>query len=102
MCGRYRRLSDKQRIAEVFHVGMDLEDIYLEPEYDIAPGSVQPVVFTGESGEHEIALMRVQNALTKQRSGRTHFNSAVASSLPTPFLNGRRSNREGRNPSTRL
>ena len=58
MCGRYRRLSDKQRIAEVFHVGMDLEDIYLEPEYDIAPGSVQPVVFTGESGEHEIALMR--------------------------------------------
>ena len=37
---------------------MDLEDIYLEPEDDIAPGSVQPVVLTGETGEREIALMR--------------------------------------------
>jgi putative SOS response-associated peptidase YedK len=58
MCGRYRRRSDKQRIAEAFHVGMDLEDIYLEPEDDIAPGSIQPVVLTGEEGEREIALMR--------------------------------------------
>jgi putative SOS response-associated peptidase YedK len=58
MCGRYRRRSDKQRIAEAFQVGMDLEDLYLEPEDDIAPGSVQPVVLTGESGEREIALMR--------------------------------------------
>jgi putative SOS response-associated peptidase YedK len=58
MCGRYRRRSDKQRIAEVFHIGMGLEDIYLEPEDDIAPGSIQPVVLTGETGEREIALMR--------------------------------------------
>lgn len=58
MCGRYRRRSDKQRIAEVFHVGMDLEEIYLGPEDDIAPGSIQPVVVTGEAGEREIALMR--------------------------------------------
>ena len=58
MCGRYRRRSDKQRIAEAFHVGMGLEELYLEPEDDIAPGSVQPVVLTGESGEREIALMR--------------------------------------------
>jgi putative SOS response-associated peptidase YedK len=58
MCGRYRRRSDKQRIAEVFHVGMGLEEIYLEPEEDIAPGSMQPVVFNSESGEREMALMR--------------------------------------------
>jgi putative SOS response-associated peptidase YedK len=58
MCGRYRRRSDKQRIAEAFHVGMGLEDLYLEPEDDIAPGSIQPVVLTGETGEREIALMR--------------------------------------------
>jgi putative SOS response-associated peptidase YedK len=58
MCGRYRRRSDKQRIADAFHVGMDLEEIYLEPEDDIAPGSIQPVVLTGDSGAHEIALMR--------------------------------------------
>ena len=58
MCGRYRRRSDKQRIAETFHVGMDLAEIYLEPEEDIAPGSIQPVVFASDSGEREIALMR--------------------------------------------
>ena len=58
MCGRYRRRSDKQRIAETFHVGMDLAEIYLDPEEDVAPGSMQPVVLTGESGEREIALMR--------------------------------------------
>ena len=58
MCGRYRRRSDKQRIAEAFHVGMGLENLYLEPEDDIAPGSIQPVVLTGQAGEREIALMR--------------------------------------------
>ncbi|HEY2857117.1 MAG TPA: SOS response-associated peptidase [Terracidiphilus sp.] len=58
MCGRYRRRSDKQRIAETFHVGMGLEDLYLEPEDDVAPGSIQPVVFENNTGEREIALMR--------------------------------------------
>ena len=58
MCGRYRRRSDKQRIAETFHVGMDMADIYLEPEEDIAPGSIQPVVLAGDAGQCEIALMR--------------------------------------------
>lgn len=58
MCGRYRRRSDKQRIAEAFHVGMDLSEIYVEPEDDIAPGSIQPVVLAGDSGEREIVLMR--------------------------------------------
>lgn len=58
MCGRYRRRSDKQRIAEVFHIGMDLEDIYLEPDEDAAPGSIQPVVLIGDEGDRELALMR--------------------------------------------
>lgn len=58
MCGRYRRRSDKQRIAEAFQVGTDLSDLYLEPEDDVAPGSMQPVVLTGNEGEREIALMR--------------------------------------------
>jgi hypothetical protein len=31
MCGRYRRRSDKQRIAETFHVGIGLDELYLEP-----------------------------------------------------------------------
>ena len=58
MCGRYRRRSDKQRIADAFSVGMGLEELYLEPEDDIAPGSVQPVVLSNKSGEREIAMMR--------------------------------------------
>ncbi|MFP5276273.1 MAG: SOS response-associated peptidase [Acidobacteriota bacterium] len=58
MCGRYRRRSDKQRIAEAFEVGMGLEELYLEPEEDIAPGSIQPVVLTNQAGEREIVLMR--------------------------------------------
>ena len=28
MCGRYRRRSDKQRIAEAFEVVMGLEELY--------------------------------------------------------------------------
>jgi len=58
MCGRYRRRSDKQRIAEAFSVGLGLEELYLEPEDDIAPGSVQPVILVNTDGERQIELMR--------------------------------------------
>jgi len=58
MCGRYRRRSDKQRIADAFAVGTGLEGIYFEPEEDIAPDSVQPVVLFNEDGECQIELMR--------------------------------------------
>ena len=58
MCGRYRRRSDKQRIAELFQVTAGLEELYLAPEDDIAPGSVQPVVLTNNNGERQIEMMR--------------------------------------------
>lgn len=58
MCGRYRRRSDKQRIVEAFEVGVGLEDVYLEPDEDAAPGSMQPVVLANEGGERELAMMR--------------------------------------------
>jgi putative SOS response-associated peptidase YedK len=58
MCGRYRRRSDKQRIAEAFEVGMGLEELYLDPDDDAAPGSIQSVVLTNRDGEREIELMR--------------------------------------------
>lgn len=58
MCGRYGRRSDKQKIAEAFAVDAGLEDIYLEPEEDIAPGSTQPVVCVGSLGEHHLEKMR--------------------------------------------
>jgi len=58
MCGRYRRRSDKQRIVEAFELGTGLEDLYLEPEDDIRPGSMQPVVFANNTGERTLELMR--------------------------------------------
>ena len=49
MCGRYRRKSDKQRIAEIFQVSVGLEELYLAPDDDAAPGSIQPVVLANDS-----------------------------------------------------
>lgn len=58
MCGRYRRKSDKQRIADTFDVSGGLEELDLMPEEDIAPGSIQPVVSIGPEGERRIEIMR--------------------------------------------
>lgn len=58
MCGRYRRRSDKQRIAEAFQAHVDLGELYLDPEDDIAPGSMQPVVHINQDGQREIEIMR--------------------------------------------
>jgi putative SOS response-associated peptidase YedK len=58
MCGRYRRRSDKQRIAELFAASADLEELYFGPEDDVAPGSVQPVIRIDSRGERKISLMR--------------------------------------------
>jgi putative SOS response-associated peptidase YedK len=49
MCGRYVRRSDKQRIAEAFSLGslddLDLSgELGLAPNYNVAPGTMQPVV----------------------------------------------------------
>lgn len=58
MCGRYRRKSDKQRIADAFEVSAGLDEIDLAPEDDIAPGSVQPVVSINADGQRQLELMR--------------------------------------------
>ena len=58
MCGRYRRKSDKQHIANAFDVNAGLNEIDFAPEDDIAPGSVQPVVSVTPEGERRIELMR--------------------------------------------
>ncbi|HEX2916944.1 MAG TPA: SOS response-associated peptidase [Edaphobacter sp.] len=57
VCGRYRRKSDKQKIAESFAVKVSLDDLDFAPEDDIAPGSTQPVVFLNEEGARDIAMM---------------------------------------------
>lgn len=58
MCGRYRRRASKEKIAELFEVEHGLEELEIEPEDDIAPGSIQPVVYITPDGERRIASMR--------------------------------------------
>lgn len=58
MCGRYRRKSDKQKIAEAFRVSVGLDELDFLAEDDIAPGSMQPVVSLSESGERQLEIMR--------------------------------------------
>jgi putative SOS response-associated peptidase YedK len=60
MCGRYFRQSDKQRIAEAFHLGVLPGEFVLPPaDYNVAPTTFQPVVRAKrDTGERELALMR--------------------------------------------
>jgi putative SOS response-associated peptidase YedK len=58
MCGRYRRKSDKQRIADVFQVEVGLDDLPYEEGDDLRPQSFQPVVYTNDRGERQVELMR--------------------------------------------
>ena len=58
MCGRYRRKSGKQRIAEAFEVTAGLDDLELAPDEDAALGSIQPVVSINPDGERQLELMR--------------------------------------------
>jgi putative SOS response-associated peptidase YedK len=60
MCGRYYRRSDKQKIAEAFHVRGDVARLTVEPaNYNIAPSTFQPIIRNDkETGERELVLMR--------------------------------------------
>src|SRR5271167_543035 len=59
MCGRYYRQSDKQKIAETFHVARWAPDVHLAPDYNIAPSTFQPILRSSpEDGEREVVLMR--------------------------------------------
>jgi putative SOS response-associated peptidase YedK len=58
MCGRYVRRSDKQRIAEHFHVyGPSVPDF--GSSWNVAPQTFQPVVrLNRDTREREIVMMR--------------------------------------------
>jgi putative SOS response-associated peptidase YedK len=58
MFGRYGRRGDKQKIREAFHVKGGLDEVDFGEEFDCAPGSIQPVVWMNEEGEHTLGLMR--------------------------------------------
>lgn len=56
MCGRYEA-GQKQKIAEAFHVTVELDDVYFGANVECAPGSIQPVICT-KDGERQIVEMR--------------------------------------------
>ena len=82
MCGRYRRRSDKQRIAELFAAGADLEKLCFGPEDDVAPGSTQPVIRMNSTGERKISLMRWG---FKRDDGKLLFNARAESITDANF-----------------
>ena len=59
MCGRYYRKSDKQKIADAFHVAQ-ADDFALPPwDYNVAPSTNQPIIRNNrETGERELVLLR--------------------------------------------
>jgi len=59
MCGRYYRQSDKQKIAEAFHV-MHVGDFPLPPtDYNVAPTTMQPVIRNSrDDGARELVSLR--------------------------------------------
>lgn len=63
MCGRYKRRVNRDQIGELFGVefsaeGIELETLEMAPSTDIAPGSLQPVVWLDPSGRRRLAPMR--------------------------------------------
>jgi putative SOS response-associated peptidase YedK len=58
MCGRYQRRSDKQRIAEAFHLGnVDGLAVEFAPDYNAAPQSMQPVIVWDQAGGTRLLQM---------------------------------------------
>jgi putative SOS response-associated peptidase YedK len=58
VCGRYKRVSDKQRIAEAFKVSVGLDETVFDEGDDLRPRSMQPVIYTNDSGERQMELMQ--------------------------------------------
>ncbi len=81
MCGRYGRRADKQRIAEWMqtHKTDVFDDSYLEPSFNVAPQSFQPVVrLEPETGDRELTVMRWGLVPSWSRDGQAAFNTINA------------------------
>lgn len=58
MCGRFKRKSDKQKIAQVFEVSAGITEADFAPGNDLSPQSMQPVIYLDDHGERRIEMMR--------------------------------------------
>ena len=90
MCGRYYRKSDKQKIAEAFHVGK-VDDFPLPPwDYNVAPTTMQPIIrINRDTGERELVQLRwgLIPFFTKQLSdvkGISTINARAESVVKSP------------------
>jgi putative SOS response-associated peptidase YedK len=81
MCGRYRRRSDKQKIAEAFQVRVSLDDLDFMPNDDITPGTMQPVVFTNDEGARDLEMMYWGFTFPKRLTFNTRSDSILKPGL---------------------
>jgi putative SOS response-associated peptidase YedK len=81
MCGRYRRRSDKQKIAEAFQVRVSLDDMDFAPSDDITPGSIQPVVRVNDEGERDMRMMYWGFNFPKQFTFNTRSDAVLKTGL---------------------
>jgi putative SOS response-associated peptidase YedK len=90
MCGRFKRKSDKQKVARVFDIQAGLDEVDFAPGDDLRPQSMQPVIYMNEAGERQVEMMRWGFKLTD----RLLFNArsegiAQANFWKDAFLTGR-------------
>jgi len=57
MCDCYYNESDKQEIAEAFHVKVP-PSLVIFPSFNVAPQTFQPVIRLNDEGEREIVMMK--------------------------------------------
>ena len=58
MCGRFKRKSDKQKVAKVFEVTAGIEELDFAPGDDLRPQFMQPIIYLNDDGERRIEMMR--------------------------------------------
>ena len=58
MCGRFKRKSDKQKVARVFEVQAGLEEANFALGDDLRPQFMQPIIYANEAGEWKIEMTR--------------------------------------------
>ena len=90
MCGRFKRKSDKKKIAKAFEVTAEIEEADFGPGDHLRPQSMQSVVFVDDDGERRVEMMRWGFALPD----RLLFNArsegiAQANFWKNAFLTGR-------------
>jgi putative SOS response-associated peptidase YedK len=87
---RYRRRSDKQQIAEEFHVETGLDEVDFAPDNDASPGTFQPVIISNADGHRSFQSMLWGFRLPAQFTVSARSDSLASSPLWKPALKSQR------------